>query len=51
MVFEERLAERTRVARDLHDTLLQRFQGVLLSFYGATPLGDFVHGLSGFRPL
>jgi signal transduction histidine kinase len=28
--FEERLAERTRIARDLHDTLLQSFQGSLL---------------------
>jgi ligand-binding sensor domain-containing protein/signal transduction histidine kinase len=30
--FEERLAERTRIARELHDTLLQSFQGVLLLF-------------------
>jgi signal transduction histidine kinase len=29
---EERVSERTRVARDLHDTLLQSFQGVLLKF-------------------
>jgi signal transduction histidine kinase len=29
---EERLAERNRVARDLHDTLLQSFQGVSLLF-------------------
>ena len=29
---EERVAERTRIARDLHDTLLQSFQGVLLKF-------------------
>jgi signal transduction histidine kinase/ligand-binding sensor domain-containing protein len=28
--FEERLAERTRIARELHDTLLQSFQGLLL---------------------
>jgi len=28
--FEERLAERTRVARDLHDTLLQSVQGLML---------------------
>jgi signal transduction histidine kinase/ligand-binding sensor domain-containing protein len=27
---EERVAERTRIARDFHDTLLQSFQGVLL---------------------
>src|SRR5262249_17407323 len=30
--FEERLAERARIARDLHDTLLQSFQGVILKF-------------------
>jgi signal transduction histidine kinase len=30
MRFEERLAERTRIARDLHDTLLQSFQGLML---------------------
>ena len=29
---EARVGERTRVARDLHDTLLQSFQGVLLKF-------------------
>ena len=29
---EERVNERTRIARDLHDTLLQGFQGVLLKF-------------------
>jgi signal transduction histidine kinase/ligand-binding sensor domain-containing protein len=29
---EGRVSERTRVARDLHDTLLQSFQGVLLKF-------------------
>src|SRR5580704_7760933 len=29
---EERVSERTRIARDLHDTLLQSFQGVLMSF-------------------
>jgi signal transduction histidine kinase/ligand-binding sensor domain-containing protein len=29
---EERVAERTRIARDLHDTLLQSFQGLLLLF-------------------
>jgi signal transduction histidine kinase len=31
---DERVLERTRVARELHDTLLQSFQGVLLKFYG-----------------
>ena len=30
--FEERLAERTRIARELHDTLLQSFQGLTLHF-------------------
>jgi signal transduction histidine kinase/ligand-binding sensor domain-containing protein len=29
---EGRVSERTRVARDLHDTLLQSFQGLLLKF-------------------
>lgn len=29
MRFEERLAERTRIARELHDSLLQGFQGLL----------------------
>jgi signal transduction histidine kinase/ligand-binding sensor domain-containing protein len=29
---DERVLERTRVARDLHDTLLQSFQGTLLHF-------------------
>ncbi|PWU01422.1 MAG: hypothetical protein C5B51_22780 [Terriglobia bacterium] len=30
---EARVGERTRIARDLHDTLLQSFQGVLLKFH------------------
>jgi signal transduction histidine kinase len=30
--FEARFAERNRIARDLHDTLLQSFQGLLLRF-------------------
>jgi signal transduction histidine kinase len=29
---EERVGERTRIARELHDTLLQSFQGLLLRF-------------------
>lgn len=29
---EERMEERTRIARDLHDTLLQTFQGLMLRF-------------------
>jgi len=31
---EERVNERTRIARGLHDTMLPTFQGVLLKFYG-----------------
>ena len=34
--FEERVNERTRIARDLHDTLLQSFQAVLLKFHALT---------------
>jgi ligand-binding sensor domain-containing protein/signal transduction histidine kinase len=33
--FEERLAERTRIAQELHDTLLQSFQGLILRFQSA----------------
>ena len=33
--FEERLAERTRIARDLHDTLLQSFHGAVFRFQAA----------------
>jgi signal transduction histidine kinase len=33
---DERVAERTRIARDLHDTLLQSFQGVLMKFHAMT---------------
>ena len=32
MRLEERVRERTRIARDFHDTLLQSFQGVLMKF-------------------
>ena len=32
MTLEARVAERTRIARELHDTLLQSFQGLLLRF-------------------
>ena len=32
MSMEARVSERTRIARDLHDTLLQSFQGLLLRF-------------------
>jgi signal transduction histidine kinase len=38
MRLEERLNERTRIARDLHDTLLQSFQRLLLRFDAATNL-------------
>jgi signal transduction histidine kinase len=33
---EERVNERTRIARELHDTLLQSFQGALLKFQAVT---------------
>jgi signal transduction histidine kinase/ligand-binding sensor domain-containing protein len=36
MRLEERVSERTRIARELHDTLLQSFQGVLLKFHAVT---------------
>jgi signal transduction histidine kinase len=35
---EERLNERTRIARDLHDTLLQSFHALLLRFHAVTHL-------------
>jgi signal transduction histidine kinase/ligand-binding sensor domain-containing protein len=35
---ETRVAERTRIARDLHDTLLQSFHGLLLRFQTASNL-------------
>jgi signal transduction histidine kinase/ligand-binding sensor domain-containing protein len=35
---EARVNERTRIARDLHDTLLQSFLGVMLRFQAATNL-------------
>jgi signal transduction histidine kinase len=35
MRLEERVGERTRIARELHDTLLQSFQGLLLLFQSA----------------
>jgi len=40
---EERVSERTRIARDLHDTLLQSFHGLLLRFQTVSnllPPGD-----------
>ena len=36
--FEERLAERTRIARELHDTLLQSFQALILHFQAVNNL-------------
>ena len=33
---DERIAERERIARELHDTLLQSVQGLILSFQAAT---------------
>ena len=38
MRMEERLEERTRIARELHDTLLQSFQGLMFSFQAARNL-------------
>ena len=38
MRLEERVRERTRIARELHDTLLQSFQGTLLHFQTASEL-------------
>jgi signal transduction histidine kinase len=35
---EARVRERTRIARELHDTLLQTFQGVVIHFQAATNL-------------
>jgi signal transduction histidine kinase/ligand-binding sensor domain-containing protein len=35
---EARVSERTRIARELHDTLLQSFQGLLAHFQAATNL-------------
>ena len=38
MRMEARVSERTRIARELHDTLLQSFQGLLLRFQATTYL-------------
>src|SRR5208282_929598 len=35
MRLEERVSERTRIARELHDTLLQSFQGLIFRFQAA----------------
>jgi len=47
---EGRLAERSRIARELHDTLLQSFQGVVFLFQGAAnllPVGEAKKRLEG----
>ena len=47
---EQRLAERERIARDLHDTLLQGFQGLILRFQSVAneiPRNLRAHGLLG----
>jgi ligand-binding sensor domain-containing protein/signal transduction histidine kinase len=36
--YKERLSERSRIARELHDTLLQSFQGLMLHFQSARNL-------------
>jgi signal transduction histidine kinase/ligand-binding sensor domain-containing protein len=36
--FQERLSERTRLAQELHDTLLQSFQGLILRFQAVDTL-------------
>jgi signal transduction histidine kinase/ligand-binding sensor domain-containing protein len=38
LTVEARVDERTRIARELHDTLLQGFQGLLLMFHSALKL-------------
>ena len=38
VALEARVDERTRIARELHDTLLQSFQGLLLVFQGVSNL-------------
>jgi signal transduction histidine kinase len=38
LLFEERLAERSRIARELHDTLLQSFQALMFHFQAASDL-------------
>jgi signal transduction histidine kinase len=38
LTVEARVDERTRIARELHDTLLQGFQGILLMFHSALNL-------------
>src|SRR5262249_18532005 len=38
VTLEARVSERTRIARELHDTLLQSFQGLLLRFQSVSKL-------------
>jgi signal transduction histidine kinase len=38
MTLEARVAERTRIARELHDTLIQSFHGLLLRFHTVSQL-------------
>ncbi|MBV8435966.1 MAG: hypothetical protein JOY95_00455 [Silvibacterium sp.] len=40
MRLEERVNERTRIARELHDTMLQSFQGVMMMFHSLTYVLD-----------
>jgi len=47
--YKERLSERTRIARELHDTLLQSFQGLMLHFQGARNLLPTDPALAGQR--
>jgi signal transduction histidine kinase/ligand-binding sensor domain-containing protein len=51
-VLDARVSERTRIARELHDTLLQSFQGLMLRFQSARDLlpahpARAVHALDG----
>lgn len=45
--FDVRIAERERIARELHDTLLQGFQGLVLRFQAVTNRLPADHGLRG----
>lgn len=46
---EQRLAERERIARDLHDTLLQGFQGLILRFQSVA--NEIPENLSAHRSI
>jgi signal transduction histidine kinase/ligand-binding sensor domain-containing protein len=43
MRLDERVNERTRIARDLHDTMLQSFQGVMMKLHTLTYVLDRPH--------